>query len=252
MMTATNTRKEARESLTGKWGKVALIFLAYGVITFVLEFILRYAENNDVSLLHLIILIVQLIVTVPMAYGMVISFMKLKRGEEVGVFDFLTLGFSNFKKSWDIAWNEFLVMVVPALIIFAVLVFLSFYSLTSSGLMMPSSPATRGSATGSSAIVIIAFIVIIACSVWSVVKRYSIALSRFIAYDKPEMSGKEAVEESQAMMRGNKGNLFVLELSFIGWAILAALTFGIGVLWLYPYIQISQICFYEELKNNIN
>ncbi len=249
MMTATNTRKEARESLTGKWGKAVLIFLVYGVITSILDFISGYAEGNDELLLRLIVLIVQTIVFVPMTYGMVISFMKLKRGEEVGVFDFLTLGFSNFKKSWNIAWNEFLVMIVPVLGIFAVLVVLSYYSVASSGLIMTQS---RSSATGSSAIVIIAFIAIIACGFWSVVKRYSIALSKFIAYDNPEISGKEAIEESQAMMRGNKGNLFVLELSFIGWAILALLTFGIGLLWLYPYIQISQICFYEELKNNIN
>ena len=251
MMTATNTRKEARESLTGKWEKAVLIVFVYNLISFLIQVILEYSEDSE-GLLYNIVSITQFIITVPISYGIIIAFMKLKRGEEVETFDFLKLGFSNFKKSWSIAWNEFLVMVVPALIIFAVLVFLSFYSLTSSGLMKTLSPVTRSSETGSSAIVIIAFIVIIACSVWSVVKRYSIALSRFIAYDKPEMSGKEAVEESQAMMRGNKGNLFVLELSFIGWAILATLTFGIGVLWLYPYIQISQICFYEELKNNIN
>lgn len=51
------------------------------------------------------------------------------------------------------------------------------------------------------------------------------------------------------MMQGNKGNLFVLEISFIGWSILAVLTFGIGFLWLAPYIQVSKTCFYEELKN---
>ena len=50
-------------------------------------------------------------------------------------------------------------------------------------------------------------------------------------------------------MKGNKGNCFVLTLSFIGWAILAALTFGIGMLWLMPYIQVSMVCFYEHIIN---
>lgn len=171
MMTATNTRKEARESLTGKWGKAVLIVFVYGLISFLIQVILEYSKDSE-GLLYNIVSITQFIITVPISYGIIIAFMKLKRGEEVETFDFLKLGFSNFKKSWSIAWNEFLVMVVPALIIFAVLVFLSFYSLTSSGLMKTLSPVTRSSETGSSAIVIIAFIVIIACSVWSVVKRY--------------------------------------------------------------------------------
>ena len=99
------------------------------------------------------------------------------------------------------------------------------------------------------AILIIALIAIIACLVWSMVKRYSVELAEYISYDEPEISGKEAVKKSQEMMQGNKGNLFVLEISFIGWSILAVLTFGIGFLWLAPYIQVSKTCFYEELKN---
>lgn len=174
--------------------------------------------------------------------------MKLKRGEEVETFDFLKLGFSNFKKSWSIAWNRFLVMIVPTLIIFAIVFALSFYSVVSSGLMS-TSYSVKYASTNNLAILIIALIAIIACLVWSMVKRYSVELAEYISYDEPEISGKEAVKKSQEMMQGNKGNLFVLEISFIGWSILAVLTFGIGFLWLAPYIQVSKTCFYEELKN---
>ena len=48
-------------------------------------------------------------------------------------------------------------------------------------------------------------------------------------------------------MNGNRWRLFCLELSFIGWMILASFTFGIGMLWLVPYMAIAQIVFYEVL-----
>ena len=44
-------------------------------------------------------------------------------------------------------------------------------------------------------------------------------------------------------MTGNRWKLFCLEFSFIGWAILATLTLGIGFLWLIPYIQVAEIAF---------
>ena len=53
-------------------------------------------------------------------------------------------------------------------------------------------------------------------------------------------------------MKGNKINYILLNLSFIGWAILAALTFGIGMFWLTPYIQVSIIAFYRALKPKDN
>jgi len=53
---------------------------------------------------------------------------------------------------------------------------------------------------------------------------------------------------SQKMMDGHKMDLFLLSLSFIGWAILASITFGIGYLWLIPYIYTAYAAFYETLK----
>ena len=51
------------------------------------------------------------------------------------------------------------------------------------------------------------------------------------------------------MMDGNKMKLFMLDLSFIGWAILCLFTFGIGFFFLQPYMQaISHAAFYEDLK----
>jgi len=81
-----------------------------------------------------------------------------------------------------------------------------------------------------------------------IIKSYSYAMTFFIANDNPELSADECIEKSMAMMEGHKFDLFLLDLSFIGWGILALFTCGIGFLWLVPYIQTSHAVFYEELK----
>ena len=77
--------------------------------------------------------------------------------------------------------------------------------------------------------------------------KYSMAT--YILHDNPEISGMDALNRSKEMMHGQKGKLFGLYLSFIGWAILCLFTFGIGYLWLFPYIKASEANFYEDLKS---
>jgi uncharacterized membrane protein len=50
------------------------------------------------------------------------------------------------------------------------------------------------------------------------------------------------------MMRGHKTDLFLLELSFIGWILLSVLSFGIGFLWLGSYIYTANAIFYHEIR----
>lgn len=84
-----------------------------------------------------------------------------------------------------------------------------------------------------------------------IIKAYSYALTPYILVDNPELSPREALRRSQQMMQGQKFNLFYLQLSFIGWWILACLTGGIGFLWLVPYYQTSQAAFYQNLRNSL-
>ncbi|WP_294479263.1 DUF975 family protein [uncultured Bacteroides sp.] len=81
-----------------------------------------------------------------------------------------------------------------------------------------------------------------------IIKGYSYAMTDYILKEEPEMKNNAAIEKSMAMMEGNKMKLFMLDLSFIGWAILAIFTFGIGFLFLQPYVQVTRAAFYEDLK----
>ncbi len=75
--------------------------------------------------------------------------------------------------------------------------------------------------------------------------RYSQAY--YILRDNPGISALEAIRRSKALMIGNKGRLFVLLLTFIGWAILATITCGIGYLWLAPYTYTAMGHFHNDL-----
>ena len=81
-----------------------------------------------------------------------------------------------------------------------------------------------------------------------IVKNYSYAMTSFVLKDDATLSNNRAIEKSMAMMQGHKMQLFLLDLSFIGWGILCVLTLGMGFFWLSPYMCTSRAAFYEELK----
>ncbi|MGT2924570.1 DUF975 family protein [Streptococcus caviae] len=87
-----------------------------------------------------------------------------------------------------------------------------------------------------------------------IIKTYSYSMTNYILKDKLEkgesMTVTQAITESRQLMMGHKWEYFVLNLSFIGWAILANLTAGIGYLWLIPYIQTTTAAFYQNLIDN--
>lgn len=81
-----------------------------------------------------------------------------------------------------------------------------------------------------------------------IVKSYSYAMTFFIQKDHPEMSGTEAITASREMMQGHKWELFVLDLSFIGWYCLVGLTFGLLSFYVVPYHNATRAAYYEKLK----
>lgn len=72
----------------------------------------------------------------------------------------------------------------------------------------------------------------------------------FILAEDNEIGVIECLKKSSNMMKGHKLELFILELSFIGWFIVCIFTFGIGFLWYVPYYQMTMTNFYLELKES--
>ncbi len=242
-MVLSDIRKQAREALSGKWQKGVLITLIYFAFELVLGYISGWVEK--IPVLSFVVSIGVLVISIPITFGLIISFMKLKRGEEVKCYDFFTLGFSNFARSWKLAGNMLLKLWLPILLYVLAMVILGF--------SISFSIATAIIAQSSTAAVIISIVGIvlaIASFVYLFISTLSYALTYMIAYDNEAMEAKEVVEESRKLMTGNRGKYVLLQLSFIGWAILTVFTLYIGVLWLIPYMQVALICFYEALKEN--
>lgn len=79
------------------------------------------------------------------------------------------------------------------------------------------------------------------------IKTYSYAMVQYVMVDF-DLSGEEAITKSRELMDGYKWKLFKLQLSFIGWELLAlCFTFGIGMVFLAPYEQAANAEFYAEL-----
>lgn len=80
-----------------------------------------------------------------------------------------------------------------------------------------------------------------------IVASYSYSMTYYILKDNPSLTSGEAITRSKEMMKGHKVELFLLDLSFIGWLLLGVLSLGIGLFWVIPYMQAARARFYEEL-----
>ena len=240
-MVASQIRLEARSTLTNKWGKAALLTLIFSIIDFAICFIAGLL--SIIPVIGFFITIGLYVIQIPLAYGFLVSLIKLKRNEDVDYVDFFSLGFSAFGRLWGTIGNIILKMLV--LVILVVVFF--FLMIVGMGGLAGSAIIGSGFGTaGFSLLGIIGVIGYIISIIFMIPKCYSYALSFFLLYDNPEKSTKEIVEQSESLMVGYRWSYFWLYLTFIGWSILASFTFGIGLLWLIPYIVISAIIFYED------
>lgn len=81
-----------------------------------------------------------------------------------------------------------------------------------------------------------------------IILSFAYAMVPYILVEEPELGIQEALRKSREMMKGHKWHFFVLQLSFIGWALLSILTLGIGLLWLMPYMMTTYSAYYKDLK----
>lgn len=85
-----------------------------------------------------------------------------------------------------------------------------------------------------------------------IVKAYSYLLVPYIIKDMPELSPKETIALSSKMMQGNRGQAFLMDLSFAGWYLLGAVTANLGnIFWTNPYHASARAALYEHLRTEM-
>lgn len=81
------------------------------------------------------------------------------------------------------------------------------------------------------------------------IKCYEYRMVTYILAENPDMTQKEVFAASRAMMKGNKWRTFVLDLSFILWDFLGAITCGIVTMfYVEPYKHLTEAALYNALK----
>lgn len=243
MLSASEIKRQARANLQGKWSTVIVISLIYTAISYAITF-----ASNLIPFIGM----ASLIITIPLQYGLIYSFIRIYRNEKYTYGDLFTSAFNNFTKTWKVVGNRLLKLIVPI-----ILVIVSICILVGSVIFIYIASRTTSDShtiyiTLAGIFLIIGYIGYIASIIYLFVKDLLYALSYYIMYDNPNLTAKQIVQESEKIMKGQRGKYFCLGLSFFGWILLVMITFGIGLIFLMPYMQISIAIFYEDRIGKLN
>ena len=105
--------------------------------------------------------------------------------------------------------------------------------------------------------VVVMFMTQLYIALWSllfvipgVIKHYQYYLVEFLLSENPNMDYHEAMDTSRRLTMGHKWNIFVMELSFIGWFILGCLTLGlVNLFYTQPYYEATRAELYIALAH---
>lgn len=101
---------------------------------------------------------------------------------------------------------------------------------------------------GSGLLLTLAFVVLAVGVAVSILLNYHFSLCYYIMAEYADLSVVDVLRNSHLLMRGNKWRLFCLQISFIGWILLAALTAGIGFIAVTPYMNAATTALYAEIS----
>jgi uncharacterized membrane protein len=227
--------------------------IIYGALSSVSNIIVESFSSDSTAGIDGILVFILSILVIPLGVGVKWVYLNLVREQE---FKIETI-FEPYKKLFG---KSILTSLLQALFIFLWCLPVSILGVI--GLYLYSMPkfidiALDGSGSGLTDAMIFKgilylFIFLIILMIPVIMKSISYAQSMFVLKENLELSSLEAITLSKRMMVGYKWKYFTLYLSFIGWAILCLLTFGIGFLWLIPYVQTTMAEFYNQLSREYN
>lgn len=99
---------------------------------------------------------------------------------------------------------------------------------------------------------IMIYAIVIVAELPYLIKYYEYMMIPYILADNPDMPRKQVFALTEQMMKGDKWNLFVLQLSFIGWDLLSVCTCGIlSILYVEPYRYYTLAAFYKTMQQKV-
>ncbi|MDE5948735.1 MAG: DUF975 family protein [Prevotella sp.] len=228
-------KERALTSLKGNWGKGAVATLVYFLLInlppIVVGLCLDTSGFLPAAVDRELFIFVWQIVLLPVSWGFSVFFFDISRGKNVRVGSM----FDGMKQYGRIFTTEFLVMLYMILWMMLPIIFILILYVATADLNF-----------------FFSGVAILASLVIYFYKYYSYAMVPYILKDNPEIKNNKAINLSMKMMEDYKTDLFLLDLSMIGWFILSILTTcGIGFLLLIPYVKTVHAHFYEEVKQDL-
>jgi len=215
LKTNAELKELSKQQLTGRWGKSALLSLVYLVIG-ILPGQLLLSKLNFSSLSTSLI---DILLIAPVTIGVSICYLKLIRESDFNVVDIFN-GFKYF---------------ITVVVVYGIVDSMNILSTLVSNIITVN--------------VVTEQFLIVVFAVLSLFLYLMFSMVYYIIIDDPQIGVLGALTGSKNLIQGQKGRLFLLQLSFLGWILLTILTLGIGILWVLPYLEVTTANFYLDLKN---
>ena len=239
MTQRSELKARARERMSGKYGTLILAFVIVQGLLLVSSLVSGELFPGDsvldIVLANVFSFILSLIVNV-MSAGMIYMYLNIARGKQYSLNDLLYF----YRNHPD--------RVITASFVFAVINLLT---------MLPSTIYSYTAQVDvndinalADSVVISASMLIIGLLVYEVLV-IPMEMAYFILSDHPEMKGRDALKESINLMRGSCGRYLMLKASFIPLMFLSVFTFYIALLWILPYMTMTETMFYRDLKGEL-
>ena len=225
----------AREALLGQYGSLIGAMFLLGMFSVILESvpvtITRNSEDTTSLIIQFVVTLIISVLVYLLQIGMTVIVLHMTRRQTYGLSDL----FYTFRAHPDrfiivsaIQIGISMILQIPAYI------FLFLY---------PGDTIKR---------ILLYLLLLLAGSIVSFIVLLGFTLADLLLIDNENLGAIDAIRQSWAMMHGNKGRFFYLQISFFGLALLCILTLGIGMLWLYPYMMTTEAFFYLDLTGEID
>ena len=234
-LSSKELKRQARETLNNRYGLPMLAFLLTQVIVMAIslpfDFMLPTNPNTSQLLIYTLTTFIISLLSIVLSCGLIKIHLHMARKEETklgDLFYFFSHRPDRFLLAGLLMIGIVFLLMLPA---FALTIF-SIFSHSDILLMVMA------------VVWIITIVILIPVS-------FSFSLIYYILIEKPEDSLIEIFKESRQLMKGNKWRLFYVNLSFMGMNILSLLSFGLGLLWVGPYMNQTLVEFYRNVIGEI-
>lgn len=227
-LSSKELKRLARERLTGHYGLPMGAFVVTQLIIVVINFPFNLSLQTNPSNFQMIIsalatFIISLL-SILLSSGLIYIHLNLARGKEStfsDLFRFFTMRPDRFLLAGLMLIGVIFLIMLPAVICTAMVIIFDF------GLW-----------------IVLTIVVWMITFIGVFILSYSFGLIYYLLIDRSQASLMDIFRESRRLMKGNKGRMFYISLSFIGMSFLCIFSLGIGYLWVGPYMNQTNVEFY--------